>query len=85
MAALLADLIPAIGLETSDQFLDLRWHMPCIVLRSVGDCLLGCVRNVGPPLRFPERPLPPRAEVPGPFTGDGELMGALVRHAEFDA
>jgi hypothetical protein len=36
MAALLADLKPAIGFKAGDQFLYLRRHMPCIVLRSGG-------------------------------------------------
>ena len=85
VAALLADLIPAISFETQDQFLDFRGHWSVIVLCLVGGSLLQGVLTIGSPFALPELALPIRKEVLGPLTGDGDLIGSLVGHVEFDA
>ena len=85
VAALLAELIPAISFETRDQFLDLRRHRSEIVLFLLGGSLLQGVLIVGSSLGLPELAFPVRTEVLGPLTGDGDLIGSLVGHVEFVA
>lgn len=82
MTALLAHLIPAIRLESCNQFLNPCWHRALIVLRALRGGLVRGMLSVRPTLGLPEGALAIWSEMPGPLTRDGDLIGALVGHVD---
>jgi len=78
MNALLADKIPPVRLKARDQFLNLRWHRIRIVLVVPRSGVGSYVLLVGATFALPEGAPKVWAQMLGPFTGDRELIEALV-------
>ena len=82
MTALLTHLVPAVRLKARNQFLNFCLHRRVIVLWAPRSGFVRDMLSVGPTFGLPEGALAIRPEMPGPLAGDGDLIGALVRHAD---
>ena len=82
MTALLTHLVPAVRLKARNQFLNFRWHKPVIVLWAPRSGFVRDMLSVGPTFSLPEGALAIRPEMLGPLARDGDLICALVGHAD---
>ena len=82
MTALLTHLVPAIRLKARNQFLNFCWHRRVIVLWAPGSGFVRGSLSVGPTFGLPEGALAIRPEMLSPLARDGDLIGALVGHAD---